>query len=188
MAKNKKNVVDETTEEIKNEANEEIKEESASETTENEEVEVSISPEMKKLAEKCEEIQDKYLRLAAEYDNFRKRSAVEKEQAYSNAYANAVSGILPIIDNIERAAQFATDESEMSKGVLMLKKQCLDALEKMGVSAMESDGVEFNPELHNAVMHEEDDSENKNIVSETFQKGYMYGDKVIRHAMVKVLN
>ena len=76
----------------------------------------------------------------------------------------------------------------MSKGVLMLKKQCLDALDKMGVKVIESDGAEFNPELHNAVMHEEDDSENKNIVSETFQKGYTYGDKVIRHAMVKVLN
>ncbi|MBO7253689.1 MAG: nucleotide exchange factor GrpE, partial [Clostridia bacterium] len=86
------------------------------------------------------------------------------------------------------AASFATDDSEMSKGVLMLKKQSLDALEKMGVKAMESDGAEFNPELHNAVMHEEDDSENKNIVSETFQKGYLYGDKVVRHAMVKVLN
>ena len=188
MAKDKKkmkNGADEAAEEIKAEMNEEIKEEAE---VENEEIEVSLSPEMKKLAEKCDEIQDKYLRLAAEYDNFRKRSAVEREQTYANAFVHAVSGILPIIDNIERAAQFATDESEMSKGVLMLKKQCLDALEKMGVSAMESDGAEFNPELHNAVMHEEDDSENKNIVSETFQKGYMYGDKVVRHAMVKVLN
>ncbi len=187
MAKNKKNCKEEAKEEIKEETKGCCNEEMADGCADCGE-EVTISPEMKKLAEKCEEIQDKYLRLAAEYDNFRKRSAKEKELTYADAFAHAVSGILPIIDNIERAAQFATDESEMSKGVLMLKKQCLDALDKMGVKVMESDGVEFNPELHNAVMHEEDDSDNKNIVSETFQKGYMYGDKVIRHAMVKVLN
>lgn len=192
-----------TNEEIKEEVNREAdSKEKAEENVENtnessaenmdtenaEEPEIIISPELKKMVEKCEELQDKYMRLAAEYDNFRKRSAKEKENVYSDAFAKAVSGILPIIDNIERAASFATDDSEMSKGVLMLKKQSLDALEKMGVKAMESDGAEFNPELHNAVMHEEDDSENKNIVSETFQKGYLYGDKVVRHAMVKVLN
>jgi molecular chaperone GrpE len=187
MAKNKNNTK-EAADEIKEDVTPQAEEETAEEAVTEEEIEVEVSPELKKLSEKCDEIQDKYMRLAAEYDNFRKRSAKEKEMTYSDAFAHAVSGILPIIDNIERAAQFATDESEMSKGVLMLKKQCFDALEKMGVKAMESDGAEFNPELHNAVMHEEDDSENKNIVSETFQKGYMYGDKVIRHAMVKVLN
>ncbi len=187
MAKNKKNMK-ESAEEIKEEVTVQNEESAAEEAVENEEVEVTVSPEIKKLSEKCEELQDKYMRLAAEYDNFRKRSAKEKELTYSDAFAHAVSGMLPIIDNIERAAQFAIDESEMSKGILMLKKQCIEAFEKMGVKAMESDGAEFNPEFHNAVMHEEDDSENKNIVSETFQKGYMYGDKVIRHAMVKVLN
>lgn len=199
MAKNKKNISndakgekeeikEETFEKTVEEKSEETVEETAEEKSEETSEEVAFSPEFKKMAEKFEELQDKHLRLAAEYDNFRKRSAKEKELVYKDAFAQAVSGILPIIDNIERAAQFATDESEMSKGILMLKKQCLDALDKMGVKAIESDGAEFNPELHNAVMHEEDDSENQNVVSETFQKGYTYGDKVIRHAMVKVLN
>ena len=200
MENKEKNPENETTEEKNEEMNQEVEfenkdgeaaeneEEASSSEAESESEDVVISPELKKIAEKCEELQEKYMRLAAEYDNFRKRSAKEKENVYSDAFAQAVSGILPIIDNIERAASFATDDSEMSKGILMLKKQCFDALEKMGVKAMESDGAEFNPELHNAVMHEEDDSENKNIVSETFQKGYVYGDKVIRYAMVKVLN
>ena len=177
-----KNATEAQTESEKSEESEESKESDETEP------EVTVSPEVKILAEKCEELQEKYLRLAAEYDNFRKRSAKEKETVYSDAYAAAVAGILPIMDNIERAAQFATDDSEMSKGIHLLQNQCVDALEKMGVHAMESTGAEFNPELHNAVMHEEDDSDKKNIVSETFQKGYTYGDKVIRYAMVKVLN
>ena len=143
---------------------------------------------MKKMAEKCSELQEKYLRLAAEYDNFRRRSSKEKENVYADAFAAAVLGILPIIDNVERAASFATDDSDISKGILMLAKQCSDALEKMGVKVMETDGAQFTPELHNAVMHEEDDSGRTNVISETFQKGYTYGDKVIRYAMVKVLN
>ncbi|MBE6649424.1 MAG: nucleotide exchange factor GrpE [Ruminococcaceae bacterium] len=181
MAKNKKNQNEEP-------ISEEVMEETT-ETTENtEEIEVEIDPEVKKLTEKCDELQDKYLRLAAEYDNFRKRSVKEKELAYLDAFARAVSGMLPIVDNIDRATAFADAESEMGKGIIMLQKQVYDVLEKMGVKAMESDGAEFNPELHNAVMHDEDDSDNKNIIVETFQKGYIYGDKVIRHAMVKVLN
>ena len=191
--KNKENNVEENINvenEIAQEVDTEAKSEDIDETTceTEEDIEVSISLEMKKLAEKCDELQDKYMRLAAEYDNFRKRSSKEKETIFSDAFSAAVSGILPIIDNIERAAGFATDDSEMSKGVLLLKKQCLDALEKMGVKAMETDGAEFNPELHNAIMHEEDDSDKQNVISETFQKGYTYGDKVIRYAMVKVLN
>ena len=191
--KNKENNVEENINvenEIAQDVDTEAKSEDIDETTceTEEDIEVSISPEMKKLAEKCDELQDKYMRLAAEYDNFRKRSSKEKETIFSDAFSAAVSGILPIIDNIERAAGFATDDSEMSKGVLLLKKQCLDALEKMGVKAMETDGAEFNPELHNAIMHEEDDSDKQNVISETFQKGYTYGDKVIRYAMVKVLN
>ncbi len=181
-------VLEENIEENSEENLEENLEDSESKETEETEPEVTVSPEVKILAEKCAELQEKYLRLAAEYDNFRKRSAKEKETVYSDAYAAAVAGILPIMDNIERAAQFATDDSEISKGIHLLQNQCVDALEKMGVHAMESTGAEFNPDLHNAIMHEEDDSDKKNVVSETFQKGYTYGDKVIRYAMVKVLN
>ena len=187
MAK-KKNNVDTASEKENETVTDEVAEEACEAATEAGEQEKALDPEMKKIEAKCEEIQDKYLRLAAEYDNFRKRSAKEKESVYSDAFAAAVLGILPIIDNIDRAASFATDDSEMAKGILMLQKQCYDALSKMGVTPMESDGAEFDPELHNAVMHDEDDSENKNIVSETFQKGYMLREKVIRHAMVKVLN
>ncbi len=190
MAKKKKNLKEETVEEVVEETLEENveevseKEDAASEEPEEE----TYDPEKKKLEEKCADLQEKYLRLAAEYDNFRKRSAKEKELTYFDAFTKAVAGILPMVDNIDRAASFATDDSEMAKGIIMLQKQCYDALAKMGVSPMESDGAEFDPEFHNAVMHEEDDSENKNIITETFQKGYMMGDKVVRHAMVKVLN
>jgi molecular chaperone GrpE len=181
-------VLEENSEENLEDNLEDSESKESKETEEETEPEVTVSPEVKILAEKCAELQEKYLRLAAEYDNFRKRSAKEKETVYSDAYAAAVAGILPIMDNIERAAQFATDDSEISKGIHLLQNQCVDALEKMGVHAMESTGAEFNPDLHNAIMHEEDDSDKKNVVSETFQKGYTYGDKVIRYAMVKVLN
>jgi molecular chaperone GrpE len=176
-------------------AKEEIKaEQTAEETVETEQTadleaeNEKLISENKTLSESCAEAQEKYLRLAAEYDNFRKRSVKEKESLFADGFAKAISGILPIIDNVERAASFATDESEVSKGIQMLEKQCMDALAKLGVTPMETNGKEFNPEFHNAIMHEEDDSENKNIIVETFQKGYVMGDKVIRFAMVKVLN
>ncbi len=192
----KKNTKKPKAEETKAEqAAEEIKAEQATEETVDAEPTVDLEAENEKLisenktlSESCAEAQEKYLRLAAEYDNFRKRSVKEKESLFADGFSRAISGILPIIDNVDRAATFATDDSEVSKGVLMLKKQCEDVLAKLGVSPMETDGKEFNPEFHNAIMHEEDDSDNKNIIVETFQKGYVMGDKVIRFAMVKVLN
>ncbi|MBQ3195207.1 MAG: nucleotide exchange factor GrpE [Clostridia bacterium] len=136
----------------------------------------------------CAELNDKYLRLAAEYDNFRRRSAKEKEGLYADCFAEAISAFLPVIDNAERAAEYATDDSELAKGVLMLDKQLKDVLEKMKVEAIVSDGEQFDPKLHNAIMHEEDDESPENTVSQTLQKGYRIGDKVIRHALVKVVN
>lgn len=134
------------------------------------------------------ELNDKYMRLAAEYDNFRRRSAKEKEALYGDCFAEAIGAFLPVIDNAERAAEYATDDSELAKGVLMLNKQLKDVLSKMKVEEIFPDGEQFDPNFHNAIMHEEDDESPENTVSQTLQKGYRIGDKVIRHALVKVVN
>ena len=128
---------------------------------------------------------DKYLRMMAEYDNFRKRSAKEKEGVYADAYADCIANILPILDNLERAAAFDQLEG-LKKGLEMTAKAFSDALEKMGITEIET--KQFDPNLHNAVMHIEDDAMGESEIVEVFQKGYCKGDKVIRYAMVKVAN
>lgn len=140
--------------------------------------------ELEALKNELSESNDKYLRLAAEYDNFRRRSAKEKSDAYSDAYSDAVKAILPLADSLDIALSFNPDD----EGIKALSKQLLDILAKIGVTVIESDGKEFDPNLHNAIMHEEDESMGENMVAQTFQKGYMLGEKVIRHAMVKVVN
>ena len=134
---------------------------------------------------KCTELNDKYLRLMAEYDNFRKRSLKERDGIYAEAYSDAVKQLLPVIDNIERSVAFATDE-ETRKGLNMIVTQMVEILEKMGVTVIET--KEFDPNVHNAVMHVDDESYGEGEIIEVFQKGYMYKDKVIRYAMVKVAN
>ncbi len=131
---------------------------------------------------------DKYLRVAAEYDNYRKRSTKERETVYTDAFADAVAAFLPLMDSIGLAQQFAGGDDELSKGVRMLQKQIDDILKKLNVEEIASDGEQFDPMLHNAVMHEEDENSPENTVKQTFQKGYRIGDKVIRHAMVTVVN
>ncbi len=131
---------------------------------------------------------DKYLRVVAEYDNFRKRSQKEREALYSDAFSDAATAFLPLIDNIERAVVYANDDSELAKGVLMLEKQTKNILEKMKIEEIASTGEQFDPNLHNAIFHEEDDTKPENTVTETLQKGYRLGDKVIRHALVTVVN
>ena len=130
---------------------------------------------------------DKYLRVVAEYDNFRKRAAKEKEGLYSDAYVDAVKELLPILDNLERAVGFA-DSGNLGEGVNMTLNMMKDILVKMGVEEIETDNKEFDPNYHNAVMHVEDDNYGENTVIETFSKGYKKGDKIIRYAMVKVAN
>ena len=128
---------------------------------------------------------DKYLRMMAEYDNFRKRSAKEKDGIYDDACEDCFSAILPTLDNLERAA--ACDQLEgLKKGVEMTKKAFEDALAKMGITEIET--KTFDPRLHNAVMHIEDENLGESEIVEVFQRGYMRGDKVIRYAMVKVAN
>ena len=149
----------------------------------------ALKAEAEKAKAEAAEANDKYFRIAAEYDNYRKRATKEKDAAYGEAYASAVASFLPLIDNMERACEYAAaEQSQLSEGVLMLSRQLGDIMAKIGVTEIESDGKPFDPQLHNAVLHEEDDSEAESVVSQTLQKGYMLKDRVIRHAMVKVLN
>lgn len=132
-----------------------------------------------------EEANGKYLRMMAEYDNFRKRTAKEKEGTYADAYGDCIGNILPILDNLDRAA--GSDNLDgVKKGLEMTVKAFRDALEKMGITEIETDT--FDPNLHNAVMHVEDETRGESEIVEVFQKGYRKGDKIIRYAMVKVAN
>ena len=134
-----------------------------------------------------EDEKDKYLRLLAEFDNYKKRTAKEGEAKYANAYCDAVEALLPVFDNIERAADYASDEQSKS-GLLLIISNFKDVLSKMGVEQFGEPGDEFNADLHSAVMHVEDESLGENTVAEVFLKGYKKGDKIIRYATVKVAN
>lgn len=130
---------------------------------------------------------DKYLRMAAEYDNFRRRSREEKSAVYESALSDAVTEFLPIIDNLERAAAIEA-EGALKEGVVMIMKSVGGVLAKLGVEAYGAPGDKFDPALHNAVMHDEDDSERESEITDVFQKGYRHGNKIIRFAMVKTVN
>ena len=131
----------------------------------------------------------KYLTMLAEYDNFRKRSALEKERTYNDAKADALMQILPVIDNLERAATFGGGNAEnVAKGLEMTLRSFSEVMEKLGVKEIESLGKTFDPELHNAVFHVDDESYGEQEIVEVLQKGYVIGDKVLRYAMVKVAN
>ncbi|MBR7081132.1 MAG: nucleotide exchange factor GrpE [Oscillospiraceae bacterium] len=131
---------------------------------------------------------DKYLRLLAEYDNFRKRSQKEREALYTDVKADTILKLLPVYDNLERALKQETTDEAFYKGVEMTMTQLLDIFDKLGVKAIPAEGEKFDPERHNAVTHIEDDSFGENTVAEEFQKGFMLGEKVIRFSMVKVAN
>ena len=133
-------------------------------------------------------LNDRYLRLCAEYDNFRKRSQKEKDALYGDIKANTVSAFLPVYDNLERALKQGTEDEAYRKGVEMIMTQFCSTLEKLGVTPIECLGEKFDPTLHNAVMHVDDEEKGENEIVEVFQKGFKLGDKVIRFAMVKVAN
>ena len=163
------------------------------EVIENEEVEQQADESTEDVvAKKDEEINalnDRYQRLLAEYDNFKKRTVKEKEAIYTDSVRDTVAELLPVIDNLLRAVDaFKDKESDECKGVAMVLKQTEDIFAKIGVTEIEAVGQQFNPEFHNAVMHVDDDSFEDNTVVEEFQKGYIYKDKVIRYSMVKVAN
>lgn len=131
---------------------------------------------------------DSYLRLAAEYDNFRKRSQREKDSLYTEIRAETVGKFLPVYDNLERALKQETADEAFKKGVEMTMTQLTGIFEKLGVTAFGEAGEQFDPAAHNAVMHCEDENAGENTIVEVFQKGFRVGDKVIRFAMVKVAN
>ncbi len=131
----------------------------------------------------------KYLTMLAEYDNFRKRSASEKERTYSDAKADALLQILPVIDNLERATTYGGGNAEnVAKGLEMTLRSFGEVMKKLGVNEIEALGKVFDPELHNAVFHVDDENYGEQEIVEVLQKGYTIGDKVLRYAMVKVAN
>lgn len=134
------------------------------------------------------EAADKYLRLAAEYDNYRKRTAKEKENAWSEAKAQTVAAFLPVYDNLERALKQETADEAYKKGVEMTMKGLQDALTGLGVEMIPAQGETFDPNRHNAVMHCDDPEAGESTIVEVFQQGFLCGDKVIRFSMVKVAN
>lgn len=144
--------------------------------------------EEEKLKEQLDAANDKYLRLMAEYDNFRKRSAKERLEITDTAKGSAVSEILPVFDNFERALEAETTDETYKQGVEMIFKQFGDCLKKLGVEIIDPTGEVFDPNIANAVNQIEDPELGENIVAQTFQKGYKIGDKVIRYAMVVVAN
>ena len=131
---------------------------------------------------------DQFLRLAAEYDNYRKRTAKEKESLWTDAKADTVQAFLPVYDNLERALKQDTADEAFKKGVEMTMNQLKEVFARLGVTEIEAQGQPFDPNLHNAVMHIEDENLGENTVAQIFQAGFMLGEKVIRFAMVQVAN
>ncbi|MBQ3724658.1 MAG: nucleotide exchange factor GrpE [Oscillospiraceae bacterium] len=143
---------------------------------------------MEALAKLVSDGNDKYLRLAAEYDNYRKRTTKEKENVYADAKADTIKPFLEVYDNLARGAAQLEEGDSHKQGLEMIAKQFLAVLEKLGVTEIEALGQPFDPEKHNAVMHVEDEAAGENTVVEVFQKGFAMGEKVLRFAMVKVAN
>ena len=162
----------------------EITEETVEETTETVEETVEVNP----FEEKYNAERDAHLRLAAEYDNFRKRTVKEKESSYGNGKADAVAKMLPIYDNLERALNQPTEDAAYKKGVELTMTELVKILNGLGVEIFGEKGDAFDPNLHNAVMHIDDESLEENTISQVFQKGFKIGDKIVRFAMVQVAN
>ena len=200
MSKKKQTEAEEDKEEKTGEASEETVEEeekAAPETEAKPEEKGAEKPEEKE-AEKPEEakpktdelaaMNDKYLRLCAEYDNFRKRTQKEKDAIYADVRANTLISFLPVYDNLVRALNQPTEDEAYKKGVEMIMTQFRATMEKLGVTEMDCLGKKFDPAFHNAVMHVDDEEKGENEIVEVFQQGFMLGDKVVRFAMVKVAN
>ena len=203
MAENKNISPEEMEEEILE--NEEIKDTAEEETVEEAEEAVAEEPETEKEKgsffkkkekkdkkdEKIEELTDRVRRQMAEFDNFRKRTEKEKTQMFETGAKSIVEKILPVVDNFERGLAAVTEEEKGTpfvEGMEKIYKQMMTVLEEAGVKPIEAVGKEFDPNLHNAVMHVEDEEFGENIIAEEFQKGYTYRDSVVRHSMVKVAN
>jgi len=150
--------------------------------------EAAEAPAVNPWEEKYNAEHDAYLRLAADYDNFRKRTIKEKEQSYGNGKADAVEKLLPVYDNLERALNQATEDEAYKKGVEMTMNQLVSIFTTLGVEIFGEVGQEFDPNIHNAVMHTEDENAADNTITQVFQKGFKLGEKIVRFAMVQVAN
>ena len=186
--------VEETTEEVVEEATEEAVAEETEEATEEKKGFFKKKDKKDKKDQKdqqIEELTDRYKRTMAEFDNYRKRTEKEKTAMYEIGAREVINKILPVVDNFERGLATipeADRSNPIAEGMDKIYKQLTKTLEDMGVKEIEAEGVEFNPDFHNAVMHVEDDSLGENVVAEVLQKGYTYKDSVVRHSMVKVAN
>ena len=146
------------------------------------------APQVNPWEEKYNELHDSYLRLAADYDNFRKRTIKEKEQSYGTGKADAIEKLLPVYDNLERALNQPTEDEAYKKGVEMTMNQLVSIFTGLGVEIFGNAGDAFDPNIHNAVMHTESDEVPENTITAVFQKGFKLGDKIVRFAMVQVAN
>jgi len=175
-----------------NPGQEEVLEEQVEQTVEAEQEEVETTQpetvETESVDDRMAQQEDKYLRLAAEYDNYRKRTAKEKESLWTSAKAETAAAFLPVYDNLERAMKQPTSDEAYKKGVEMTMNQLKEVLAKLGITEIPALGHTFDPNLHNAVMHIDDENLGENEVAEVFQAGFQCGEKVIRFAMVKVAN
>lgn len=148
---------------------------------------VAANQKIEEMTAELAALNDKYLRLAAEYDNFRRRTARERDNIYADAFEMALAAFLPMVDNLERAAQY-TDGENVAKGVALVLKSVGDTFQKLGITEIEALGKPFDPTYHNAVMHVDDPEKGESEVVEVLQKGYIKGERVLRYAMVKVAN
>ena len=182
----KKEKQNETLQQEPVEEEQDVKQEAAAEPEE-----TAVDPllsELESLKDQVAGQEDKYLRLAAEYDNYRKRTAKEKESLWTDVKADTAGAFLPVYDNLERALKQDTADEAFKKGVEMTMNQLKEVLTKLGITEIPAQGQPFDPKYHNAVMHVEDESLGQNVVAEVFQTGFQCGEKVIRFAMVKVAN
>ena len=181
----------ETPEETTTEDGTEAKETKETKTKKKKKSAAALEIELKKSEEKAAEMTDKYQRLMAEFENARKRNAKEQSHMYDVGAKEVLAKLLPVVDNFERGLDALSEEEKegaFAQGFIKIYQQMITVLEEIGVKPMDAVGKEFNPDFHNAVMHEENEEMGENLVSEEFQKGYLYKDHVVRHSMVKVAN
>ena len=147
-----------------------------------------LQEDFEKLRTEKDELYDKYLRTLAEYDNFRKRSQREKDAIYGDATAEAVKKLLPVVDSFERALNYECKDEEFKKGISLIQNTLLEVFDNLGVKEIPAMDAQFDPNLHEAVMHLDNPAYGENVVTDVYRKGYTLGDKVIRHSMVIVAN
>ena len=148
----------------------------------------TLKAELEKLKKETDELNDRYLRTLAEYDNFRKRSQREKDAVYGDATADAVKKLLPILDSFDRASNYECPDAEYKKGIDLIGNSIKEAFDQLGLKEIPALGEQFDPKFHNAVMHNDDPAYGENVITDVYRKGYTLGDKVIRFSMVVVAN